>query len=235
MNLSDKNFPQMLTFSILASSLQSSSHTPADLHDLTTEQLIETAAFLETTLLIGKSLFNLGYAGDLQLSQQILDYKTRSDQNRESSLKAAAASEFSLLSDNSSSLHELAGSKNDFPNQRIETKQSIALDKDFSCNLCEFRTSERSKLLQHQVRHFQADFKAQSKSSTATSSNGNFSKPTRIFACNQCSYQCVRRANLIRHFRVHSGEKPFRCDKCPYRCSDKSNMRAHKRAIHSDA
>ena len=41
-----------------------------------------------------------------------------------------------------------------------------------------------------------------------------------------------RKSNLVRHHRVHSGEKPFACQHCPYQTAQKGDLTKHVR-IHT--
>lgn len=47
--------------------------------------------------------------------------------------------------------------------------------------------------------------------------------------CPRCSYTCTSRAYLLRHVRVHTGERPYRCDFCPSAFKDRSNLNRHRR------
>ncbi|KAK7074549.1 hypothetical protein SK128_007758, partial [Halocaridina rubra] len=49
----------------------------------------------------------------------------------------------------------------------------------------------------------------------------------KIHQCVLCPYSTNKKYNLQKHYRVHTGEKPFACPHCPYRASQKSNVMAH--------
>ena len=50
------------------------------------------------------------------------------------------------------------------------------------------------------------------------------------FACiwPECGYDSGRKANLVRHLRTHTGEKPFKCMTCNYVSADEGAMTRHE-------
>ncbi|XP_042216122.1 zinc finger protein 263-like isoform X19 [Homarus americanus] len=60
----------------------------------------------------------------------------------------------------------------------------------------------------------------------------NSRKEPEKYQCPQCNYVSANRSHFKRHYRTHTGEKPFSCPHCSYQASDKSNLTQHVR-IHT--
>jgi len=52
------------------------------------------------------------------------------------------------------------------------------------------------------------------------------------FGCPECGKQLASKRNLIRHFRQHTGERPYSCVDCGRTFVDQSNMKKHCRSHH---
>ncbi|XP_045113658.1 broad-complex core protein isoforms 1/2/3/4/5-like isoform X8 [Portunus trituberculatus] len=52
------------------------------------------------------------------------------------------------------------------------------------------------------------------------------------FSCTHCSYRTTTKPNLMTHIRTHTGEKPFACTFCPYRAVQKVTLKHHILANH---
>ncbi|KAK4300508.1 hypothetical protein Pmani_027291 [Petrolisthes manimaculis] len=52
------------------------------------------------------------------------------------------------------------------------------------------------------------------------------------FVCGWCPYRALRRGDMKKHLRTHTGEKPYGCPACDFRSADSSALHRHVRARH---
>ena len=53
------------------------------------------------------------------------------------------------------------------------------------------------------------------------------------FACNLCDKKFNQKNSLDQHARKHTGEKPYKCEFCQMNFAQAGNLRAHVRRVHS--
>ena len=54
------------------------------------------------------------------------------------------------------------------------------------------------------------------------------------FRCVVCNKSFVTKGDYRRHYRIHTGEKPFACSYCPYRANQSPNLGRHVKRRHPD-
>ncbi len=84
----------------------------------------------------------------------------------------------------------------------------------FKCGPCGKSFTQKTSLTRH--------------SSTACKANTLIAKTElKLHKCSACDYTTPLRGNLTRHFKVHSGVKPFGCPHCDYSAAQKNNLAIH--------
>ncbi|KAA0203881.1 hypothetical protein HAZT_HAZT009619 [Hyalella azteca] len=58
---------------------------------------------------------------------------------------------------------------------------------------------------------------------------------TGIHDCHVCLKHFQSRADVVRHMRTHTGERPFKCPHCDYSAALKGNLKSHILSRHPDA
>ena len=59
--------------------------------------------------------------------------------------------------------------------------------------------------------------------------------PVKSHICSVCGHGSYQKKDLVKHMRIHTGEKPYACPFCNYRSTQSSNMRTHVRRVHVKA
>ncbi|KAH8328142.1 hypothetical protein KR067_004474, partial [Drosophila pandora] len=90
------------------------------------------------------------------------------------------------------------------------------------------QTSKSSHQFYCQAKQFGFD-SAKMSENLRKSDNQNFKD---AFQCPHCPKRCKLRGNLLKHIRLHSGERPYKCESCQSSFKDKTTLKQHSR-IHT--
>lgn len=62
--------------------------------------------------------------------------------------------------------------------------------------------------------------------------NRSHAKGAHNYCCDLCPYTSLDKSTLVRHLRIHNGERPFQCAICKYAFTTKANCERHVRKRH---
>ncbi|CAK1591857.1 unnamed protein product [Parnassius mnemosyne] len=121
---------------------------------------------------------------------------------------------------------------------QVEQTPVPQLTEIFSCDICEFKTSQKRCILAHLKAHVAGQVYCCNNCDYKSVKKNHLQRHMKIdtgekpFSCNICEYKCIRKDVLQTHMKIHTGEKPFSCNICEYKCITKSTLQKHMK-IHT--
>ena len=114
--------------------------------------------------------------------------------------------------------------------KRCGTTRSGALRKQHVCDLCDYKTAQKTHFTQHYLTHtgekpFECDicdYKATTKQQLYHHKLTHTG--VKAFECELCDYNAATKANLARHQLTHTGVKLFECDICDFKATTKGHL-----------
>ncbi|KAH7704339.1 RE1-silencing transcription factor, partial [Aphelenchoides avenae] len=110
-----------------------------------------------------------------------------------------------------------------------------------SCSYCKYTTSLKGNLTRHVRTHTGSrPFRCKKCRYNATQIDHLITHTRMVhtdmkpYGCpfENCGYRAAQKAKVDRHFRKHTGEKPYQCPQCVYQAADKCVINKHIRRKH---
>ena len=158
------------------------------------------------------------------LDPRLLEFITKSDDSKQPFECTVCLKKFSYVNSFSRHIGKHHGAE--------------TIDKPFKCQLCEARFTRRYNLQTHGRKHSdERPFKCSFPPCTAMFKDkhtlaGHEETHTgkeKPHQCEYCSKSFNKKATLVRHKRVHTGDKPYLCKFCGFSCTQKQNLAIHER------
>ena len=113
-------------------------------------------------------------------------------------------------------------------------------EKPYVCKHCSRAFSDKSNLKRHLKTHPNKNSSKSQKNEGKDGTLANTEQDTQedesklillpmLYKCEHCQRDFTLKSNLIKHMRLHTGEKPYSCSKCNKAFAQKSNMTRHMR------
>ncbi|XP_050435134.1 zinc finger protein 83-like isoform X6 [Adelges cooleyi] len=105
----------------------------------------------------------------------------------------------------------------------------------FDCNMCQRRFTTKSNIIRHIAKsHSSTSIEKKTPQKNKVNHRnskikGNTRNKDGLFNCGICLKTFSLKSSLRRHWRVHTGEKPFKCDICEKTFGRQHHLKIHKR------